>query len=250
MQKQPKSPIVQFFSANSEGRDFVAGDIHGHFEMLEALLCRIGFNERTDRLFVTGDLIDRGPYSHEVVNWLDKPWVHSIRGNHEQMVLDCQAGVGDPPRHSRNGGRWFHEREPQEQQEIASRLAALPIAMEVELRSGRRVGIIHAELPGWEEGVDWSGALALLGATDPEQQRHAVTQALYARARISSANPRPVDGIEKLYVGHSTVPDILRLGNVIYIDTGCSFEDGKLTLIDLHSEEAFSEPTVQRLLCS
>ncbi len=47
---------------------------------------------------------------------------------------------------------------------------------------------------------------------------------------------RPVHGLDRLYVSHSTVPQVLRLGNVVYIDTGCPFSDGALTLIELGRE--------------
>lgn len=65
------NPLVQFFAANSRGRDFVAGDVHGHFEILTALLDQVGFDEAYDRLCVTGDLIDLGPFSHQVRDWME-----------------------------------------------------------------------------------------------------------------------------------------------------------------------------------
>ncbi|MCU1733969.1 MULTISPECIES: metallophosphoesterase [unclassified Pseudomonas] len=249
MQPQPGPPLFLSFSANNRGRDLVVGDVHGQFDMLEALLSQIEFDEADDRLFMTGDLIDRGPYSHQVLDWLDKPWLHAVRGNHEQMALDCVAGTGDPPRHTRNGGRWFHERPCSEQQQIAERLALLPVAISVQLRSGDCAGIIHAEPPGWEHSLDWPQAIALLDSAEPQQQHHALTQALYARTRITTQDCRPFSGVDKLYVGHSTVPEILHLGNVVYVDTGCSFADGKLTLIDMLSGEAFSVRPQQHMLC-
>ena len=236
---QPGTTVTQSFNVNVSGRDFVAGDVHGHFEMLEALMRKAGFDKAVDRLFITGDLVDRGPFSHQVLEWLDKPWLYTVRGNHEQMIIDSVAGIGDPPRHTRNGGRWFYECELSEQLRIAERLALLPVAIELELASGDWVGIIHSEAPGWEYGLTWKQSLALLATADPEQWRYALAQALYARNRITARDCRPVLGLQELYVGHTTVPEVLHLGNVVYIDTGCSFPDGKLTLIDLLSGEEF-----------
>lgn len=248
MQPQSGPSLFHSFAANNQGRDFVVGDVHGQFDMLEALLSEVGFDESTDRLFMTGDLIDRGPFSHQVLDWLDKPWLHAIRGNHEQMALDCVAGTGDPPRHSRNGGRWFHERTGLEQQRIAERLALLPVAMEIRLGNGACAGIIHAEPPGWEHDLTWNEGLARLNSVDPQQQREALTQALYARTRITTGDCRIFRGVDRLYVGHSTVPETLHLGNVIYVDTGCSFADGKLTLIDMLSGKELSVSPQQQLL--
>ncbi|PWB35998.1 phosphoprotein phosphatase [Pseudomonas sp. SDI] len=244
---EPQSPALHIpiqttsfrsFAANTKGRDFAVGDIHGHFELLERVLARIHFEPTADRLFVTGDVIDRGPRSQELLAWLDKPWFHTIRGNHEQMVLDCMAGVGDPPRHARNGGAWFYQRSALEQQQIADRLLELPVAMQISLPTGANVGIIHAESPHWEDDLCWHDAVALLDSPDRERKHSALTQALYARRRISTHDEQPVRGVHRLYVGHSTTPQVLRLGNVVYIDTGCSFADGRLTAINLFNEEA------------
>ena len=74
---------LQRFERNRIGRDFAVGDIHGCFTALQIALDAIGFSPETDRLFCAGDLVDRGPGSHLVVDWLDKPWFFSTRGNHE-----------------------------------------------------------------------------------------------------------------------------------------------------------------------
>ncbi|MEE1888735.1 metallophosphoesterase [Pseudomonas carassii] len=213
------------------------GDVHGHFELLRQLLSKVRFAPLHDRLFSTGDLVDRGPFSEQALEWLAYPWLHAVRGNHEQMAIDCAAGVGDPARHARNGGEWFHRLAPAEQQRIAAALATLPLAIEIQRTCGEPIGVIHADLPESPPTPDWGRAMTLLQASDPQIRRKAQTQALYARNRITSMDTRPVNGVDRLYVGHSTVPQVLRLGNVIYIDTGCSFSDGALTLIELGREQ-------------
>ena len=64
---------TQSFLPNKIGRDFIVGDVHGHFKLLELLLKKVDFNERIDRIFSVGDLIDRGPDSIDAVVWLQKP---------------------------------------------------------------------------------------------------------------------------------------------------------------------------------
>ena len=51
---------VKRFAANTAGRDFAVGDIHGHFTRLQSALDKAGFEPSVDRLFSVGDLIDRG----------------------------------------------------------------------------------------------------------------------------------------------------------------------------------------------
>lgn len=226
---------LRTFAANTEGRDFIVGDVHGHFELLEALLQQIRFCPRVDRVFCTGDLIDRGPCSEQVVDWLAHPWFHAVRGNHEQMVLDFATGNGDPARHARNGGAWFYQLAADDQQRIIEALELLPLAIEVSLGDGRAIGIIHAESPGWEERLHWREAVALLGDANPATRQVAYQQALYARSKISRQDPALIEGLELLYVGHSTVDGIVSLGNVVYVDTGCSFADGWLTAVELRT---------------
>lgn len=229
-------PAIKSVPVNLHGQDFVVGDIHGHFELLEWLLAEVDFDTSTDRLFSTGDLVDRGPFSEQAQSWMTHSWFHAVRGNHEQMAIDCAAGVGDPGRHARNGGTWFHQLAQQEQQSLAKTFSTLPLAIEIKLQDGQTIGIIHAELPEIGSTAAWETSLALLNSSDPQTRRDAQTHALYARNRITAMDTRPVHGLDRLYVGHSTVPQVLSLGNVVYIDTGCSFSDGTLTLIELGRE--------------
>lgn len=77
---------VAHFSQNTLGRDIAVGDIHGCFSKLKTSLKRIRFDPSKDRLFSVGDLVDRGPESHHVLEWLDLSWFHAICGNHEQLT--------------------------------------------------------------------------------------------------------------------------------------------------------------------
>ena len=231
---------LRTFDANYIGRDFIVGDIHGHFEALEALIANARFDCSTDRLFVTGDLVDRGPYSNLVMDWLNKPWFHSVRGNHEQMAIDAIAGRGNPDRHARNGGSWFYQCSGAQKNKIVARLEEMPMAIELKLRNNKTVGIIHAELPGWEHGLSWQQGIELLVTSNSAEQPDAANQALYSRTRINRHDDQLIKGLDRLFVGHSTVPEVLHLGNVVYMDTGCSFSDGKLSAIDLLTNEITS----------
>lgn len=99
--------LVQRFERNTVGRDFCVGDVHGCFDLLDALLAQAGFDKAVDRLFSVGDLVDRGPGSDLVQEWLSQPWFHAVRGNHEQMVVDTYKHGGDDWLHVANGGAWL-----------------------------------------------------------------------------------------------------------------------------------------------
>lgn len=96
--------LFQQYPANTVGRDFAVGDIHGCFTALSEALDDLGFNYNTDRLFSVGDLVDRGPESNLATEWLKYPWFHAVRGNHEQMAIDYSAGIGGESLYIQNGG--------------------------------------------------------------------------------------------------------------------------------------------------
>jgi len=85
MYTDPK--FIKTVPANVEGRDFVVGDLHGCFDELTKLMKYVRFDPKRDRLFSTGDLIDRGPNSEECLSLLDKSWFYPVLGNHEDLLL-------------------------------------------------------------------------------------------------------------------------------------------------------------------
>lgn len=147
-----------FFPPNEQGRDFVVGDVHGHFELLATALDKLDFNTEIDRVFSVGDLIDRGPDSENVLHWLAKPWFHAVRGNHEQMVIDGICGCGDKPRHIRTGGAWLYELNLAIQDQLLNALQALPLIIEIDLSANKTIGIVHAQAPMIGPNNDWQGA--------------------------------------------------------------------------------------------
>ena len=231
----PERPL-QRFARNLRGRDFVVGDVHGHFELLERLLERVTFDTAADRLFAAGDLVDRGPYSPQVLDWLAKPWFASVRGNHEQLVIDVVLAGDDRDLHFRNGGAWLYKLTPVTRERIARRLQQLPLVIEVELGEGRRAGIVHAEAPVSPAFPDWdSGVAALAGELGDSARRNAVGLAMWARTRIEKEDATVIAGLERLYVGHTAQSTVRPLGNTHYIDTGSGYTDGCLSIVDMRS---------------
>ncbi|MEB3175808.1 MAG: metallophosphoesterase family protein [Cyanobacteriota bacterium] len=72
-------------------RRFVVGDVHGHFQALSLLFDSIAPTS-ADAVYFIGDLIDRGPDSAQVVQFVRENKFHCLLGNHEQMMLDAVGG--------------------------------------------------------------------------------------------------------------------------------------------------------------
>ncbi|KAH8423472.1 putative serine/threonine-protein phosphatase [Aspergillus melleus] len=71
----------------NQRRLIMIGDVHGCKEELETLLEQIEFDEESDHLVFTGNLIDKGPDSLGVVDLVRKYSASCVRGNHEDRIL-------------------------------------------------------------------------------------------------------------------------------------------------------------------
>lgn len=73
---------------------YVIGDIHGRPNLLNQLIRDVPWDVTRDKIVFLGDLIDRGIDAPGVVEKIMElsarnPNVVALRGNHEQMMLDC-----------------------------------------------------------------------------------------------------------------------------------------------------------------
>lgn len=222
--------FVKRFERNTIGRDFAVGDIHGCFRALEPALDNIRFDKAKDRLFSVGDLVDRGPDSEWALDWLNEPWFHAVRGNHEDMAMRWPNGFMDSGNYVANGGGWNVSNPPEVAREFADAFSCLPIAMEVDTEDGL-IGIVHADcpFPTWRDFT-----VSLDDAAMSNSMRKAVFEAaLWSRERIQNEDRSGISDLRALIVGHTPLKAPAVLGNVHYIDTGGWFRDGYFTLVDL-----------------
>lgn len=224
--------MLKHFELNKEGRDVAVGDIHGCFSRLQAELDRIGFDPAKDRLFSVGDLVDRGPENEAVIAWLEKPWFHAVMGNHDDMAMRWPLGNMQGEIYRRNGGGWNMDQPRESQERIASAMAQLPVAIEVETELGI-VGIVHADCPyvSWQAFVD-----ALEGKHGKREADHVYDMAMWSRGRITDKNVSGVPDVRAVVVGHTPLTEAIALGNVLHIDTGAVF-GRDFTLLNLATLE-------------
>ena len=211
--------MVISLARNLKGRDFVVGDIHGCFDFLDEALAHLKFNPKRDRLISVGDLVDRGPLSDKALDYLSKPWFFAVRGNHEQifMRLVDQDGTANhaliDAQHSSNGFGWIKKTPKALLKKMRAAFANLPYVLETESDKGL-VGFVHAEVPF---GYSWSEVKAAVLSGDEHVKNHL----LWSRKREREKDDTGVEGLYRLYVGHTIQSHaVLMLGNCFYIDTG------------------------------
>jgi len=68
-------------------RTLIIGDVHGCKDELEDLISKFAFVRGKDRLFQTGDMINRGPDSLGAVELGKRLGIRSVLGNHESRLI-------------------------------------------------------------------------------------------------------------------------------------------------------------------
>ncbi|HEX6363561.1 MAG TPA: symmetrical bis(5'-nucleosyl)-tetraphosphatase [Albitalea sp.] len=78
--------------------DYIVGDVQGCCDALDRLLAKIGFSPSRDRLFVLGDLINRGPSNVETLVRLRGLGASAtcLLGNHDLHLLAVAYGLRVP----------------------------------------------------------------------------------------------------------------------------------------------------------
>lgn len=205
---------------NKEGEDFFVGDIQGHYTLLINQLKQLNFNFDIDRLFCTGDIVDKGPESEKCINLLTKPWFFSCLGNHDLSFIEsCNNESIKKAYHSGDGG-WskelFNSIEKINGLALLMKLK-MPLCRLVKQRNGV-VGVAHAGFPDdliHIKSLYYHGPVThLIKATN--------CRALFSDLKAS------FDIVDTLVLGHNSVDKAFRVNNIAWIDT---IHTGQLTVI-------------------
>ena len=200
-------------------RTIVISDIHGHLTALTALIKIIG-PEPSDTLVFLGDYVDRGPNSKGVLEQLIDLTKHfnvvPLMGNHEEMMLMAREGKSDCKFWERCGGAY-----------------AL-------ISYGGTLDLIPKEHFKFLESLKYYY----------ETDTHFFVHANYVSTL--QLNKLPIDTMlwtplinpvihcsgKTAIVGHSIQRDVLDLGFLQCIDTGCGY-GGVLTAMDAKSKQVW-----------
>lgn len=244
-------PLIKRLTANSKGNDFVVGDLHGCRYLLDILLDTAGFDPTHDRLFSTGDLVDRGPDSPECLSLLQEPWFHPVLGNHELMLIHYlearkQNLASDDTYDALelllyNGGDWIEDTlyDCLEQiPHLLERLKSLPLILSVgDASTPDRFHVTHGDLlfdratvisdtliDGLVEGyesLERPHGLAVFNGMTPEE---AITHGVWSRRLISHPGVYqdiPIaTGLSRVYAGHTITTTPMRRASHLFIDGG------------------------------
>lgn len=264
---------------------YAIGDVQGCLRSLDALLARVGFEAGRDRLWMAGDLVNRGPDSLGVLRRLRAlgPAVTVVLGNHDLHLLGRAAGA----RAARKGDTLERILAAADREVLIDWLRRQPL-MHVEggwalFHAGLLPEWSVDEARGWAveaearlAGPKWRGFLEELGGKLPASWAEAgrggrlrLTVAALTRLRMVDRKGRPEFGFKgppaeaprglvpwyaarddgpdapRLVFGHWAALGFARLRVGFALDSGCVW-GGALTAIRLDDGAVFRQPALDR----
>lgn len=241
----PAAVKVAHLAANTQGRDFVIGDLHGSTALLREKMAQIAFNPAVDRILSVGDLIDRGPDSPGALALLDQPWFFAVCGNHDQALIDATLYEQDPAGWFSMGGEWVLRHSLDQRLDWALRLALLPHILVI--GAGRqRFQLVHGS------AVDMSGnLLSDIEIDEAALADHILADRLqWSRAlteyyRQTHADPKRLPHVKHdlslTFVGHTVINKPGMMLSHYFCDGGAGYKFPEATLNMLEVQPILAE---------
>ena len=232
-------------AASQTERTLIVGDVHGCLVELKALLAKVEYSPGADRLIFVGDLLDRGPFSAETIQYvrqlsrLANANVHVVLGNHELKHLRFHRKVTEAGGDANRVAMKFSPAK----RNIHAQLAAVDLDWMSELPTyfrGEDFLVVHAGVCPrrhltWEDlnRGKYLDRLLTLRTVDAEGRMLGMGD----RRKPSDPAPDPTahpwfddyDGrFGRIYYGHVPGDEVVQGPHSVGVDTGCCF-GGKLT---------------------
>lgn len=186
--------------------------------------------DKGDIIVAAGDLIDRGEQNIQVLNLLNEYWFHSVKGNHEEMmVTGLESGKDSYEYHFwiEKGGAWYLSTTQEEQlmiESVFNQIKELPVLLEVE-KNGKRIGVAHAQILGlsWQNTVNKINENRVRNRSlwNREQANSALALKRGDYLSVDNSLTGRVKDIDAVIFGHTPMNDgPLMIGNMLWLDTG------------------------------
>jgi serine/threonine protein phosphatase 1 len=203
----------------------IIGDIHGCYKTLLALFEKLPKNEK---ICFVGDLIDRGPDSKSVLDFVLNGDYDCVIGNHEQMMIEgsniWEWNGADATLKS------FEKGDLEKYVKIVKNFPYYKIYDDVVGEDGRKLFLSHA------------------GLNFPDIE--ACCKKDYFTDRAIVWHREPIVDREDLFqvVGHTPIKDVVIEKHYAMIDTGCVFKGysgyGKLTALQYPEMKIFQQENI------
>lgn len=203
----------------------VISDVHGCYKTLMALTEKL---PHKDLCFV-GDLIDRGPLSDKVIDYVRENDHKCVLGNHEQMMITSDYDFHSYNMWIENGGDKTKNRFNDETlQSTKEWLKTLPVHIEYTTEEGKEIVISHSTVvPVWH-----------LDKTSKEFKHSALWSRIFPESEHFEGKTN--------VIGHTPVREIVLRNQHILLDTGCVY-GRKLSAIDLETGAIYQQELIDEV---
>ena len=220
MKKMPKDSL------------YIIGDVHGCYKSLLALIKSLPYKEQSHLVFV-GDLVDRGKYSAQVVEFIKEGGYDCVMGNHEAVMVQAHRyeeaeGVADSYSTKRlwklGGGNAtlssYYRPGAGELREHLAWMKALPAYLEYDIKDehGKSLFVTHGfGLPFWKARANKETAFTLRNnrleksVDTPKIKEHYAYEEGYMDYPIFNV------------FGHDAHEQVIITHSYAAIDTGCVY---------------------------
>lgn len=259
-------PHGAIHATDPNGKVFVVGDIHGHIQEFLTGLEKIGFQEGKDRIFITGDLADRGPDSletmHKILVELPEKGVFSVLGNHDLWAKEYLDWALDGSEKSakteetclmENELAWLVNAHTEaaagskettiKLREIHDSLKSLPLIREFKVDGVPHFICHSAPVTGQDRNLRVLTPAELheicAGRKQLENPESVFWDRTLAKESIHQFDPVKNKPQAKVWCGHTPIPKPQESPWVINIDTGCGHNSlsGGLTFMNCATRE-------------
>lgn len=210
----------------------IVGDIHGCYEEFLQLIDKPLSEGRM--IWSVGDLVDRGPYSPEVLKWFiearEKGTADFVLGNHEEKFIRWLKGNKVKVSHGLQKTIDQLQAQPKVLALVKEYFSDVEIPRT--LRVDENTLIVHAALHKNEKG-NWDPQVCIYGWLTGE------TDSMGYPVRVDWA--QNWTGDDTVVHGHVPVCQPRIVGKVVNVDTGCVF-GGSLTMWDTVTKTTHSVP--------
>jgi len=225
-------------------RCLAVGDIHGNYDALMDVLEKCNYDPNNDMLIAMGDYTDRGPKNIAVVEFLlSIGHFIGLLGNHDVWVREYLNGNYSGIDWILNGGKVTYD-----EYEKAKKLGSFDIGLHKEFfnslheyyvleLNGKKYGFVHGGFYSWD------------GLGHDDTVKYTWCRELWEdvfNGRNESVKNQ-LSHYDTLFIGHCPTnlygvkPDKLpvKYANVINLDQGIAYENGRLTICDIETEQCW-----------
>ena len=223
--------------------DYIISDIHGDKKKFLKMLNLIKFNPAQDKLYILGDVIDRGKYGIDIIEFI-VPYIRQgsmvlIKGNHELFCQYYLEGKLSEQMWSAFGGedtlRIVKLMKEDEKKNLHAFIRGLPHFLEIDTKGWGRVCLTHSGIDLDRIKISDDGRIDVIASIEQaiaeDEYGYLISDDLHlmGKGEICKLDKYIICGHVPTFASCVNTPNEIYIGAYYMdVDCGCGFEEGAL----------------------